>query len=623
MAQQTNGTPTSETVPSTPDMVNIASTPPGQPPSTAPATEMQLRPTSLLTTFASVSSTPATNPGGASSSSAADAGLAQHTANQATYQVQQQAQPNGFATPATTTGANSHRQLAELTPLATQLRRTVSCGNISLPQGHEVSPAHDGGVAPSPAQNSIPPFSSLDAATQQLLLEQSREIEHLKELNAANSAQRPSHDDSLAKSLNLLAKALNKDKSMHIKGKDTSDIFSVSRFFKTVTEKFRSHSDRYDAAREVPEYSSRADEYSSISEMSNDRETVWRMFVCKCLTDVDPQFVDTVSKRVVSPIRIECSSSNQLLSRMHEMKQRVQNTFKIHKWFNTYLRPSCDKLGSIGATESVLAHSFLTALPLKVAADVEDKCVVKNEQTLEEYARIATLLVTVDARRHRSESKYYRPRGDYDVHPSKRPKIRHSFAPLAAAAMQYNASMSDDDIDHEYGAAHTLPAAASAPVRPCKMCNATDHSTYSCPHVTCYNCRQRGHFAADCPRKAMPPVPTPPLQAPHQERRGQGPKCYLCKRFGHIARDCTKDQHQQHGQGYGRVPDHHEPRDQHHGQRERDSHRGDRYSSSGRGFGRTCPRCPGRSHSLQDCPAYRGCEICGSRKHTSRRCNHR
>ena len=85
-------------------------------------------------------------------------------------------------------------------------------------------------------------------------------------------------------------------------------------------------------------------------------------------------------------------------------------------------------------------------------------------------------------------------------------------------------------------------------VKPCLICQGTDHMAKECKDLKCYRCNQMGHFAKECPNPAAPRTPAATAapqgdgleqqqqrQTTRSDRQGQ---CYNCEEYGHNIKQC-------------------------------------------------------------------------------------
>ena len=78
-------------------------------------------------------------------------------------------------------------------------------------------------------------------------------------------------------------------------------------------------------------------------------------------------------------------------------------------------------------------------------------------------------------------------------------------------------------------------------VKPCLICQGTDHMAKECKDLKCYRCNQMGHFAKECPNPATPRTDVPQADV-QQQRQANRPErqvqCYNCEEYGHNIKQC-------------------------------------------------------------------------------------
>ena len=80
-------------------------------------------------------------------------------------------------------------------------------------------------------------------------------------------------------------------------------------------------------------------------------------------------------------------------------------------------------------------------------------------------------------------------------------------------------------------------------VKPCLICQGTDHMAKECKDLKCYRCNQMGHFAKECPNPATPRTPAATAAPQRDGQEQQRPtnrvvQCYNCEEFGHNIKQC-------------------------------------------------------------------------------------
>ena len=301
--------------------------------------------------------------------------------------------------------------------------------------------------------------------------------------------------------------------------------------------------------------------------------------VQKVLIDIEPQYLRSLLSAITSPEKTQVITSPTF----NILRQHIQGKVRSYAWLYGATKGAHLAL-SVETVEDMTGQCLLNSIPGNIRKNAE--FAINAEYSLKKVTDSIASAIKLQWSEQRKPQRYPQSNSQSEI-------IQH----LAAVMGELKANPQAGQWEDQHAEPWEQQGQES---KRCFSCQQEGHRAGDCPQTSCHNCGGKGHYARACPTNRG------------KGAKGKGMEGKGGKGKGRKGKGGTGESWEApwHTEGYSAVPPPARPQQ----------------PTTKQSIGGAvvavweCPRCTGQSHSLKDCPNYRGCNICGEKDHKANSC---